>query len=1433
MKVRKLFFVVAILSLCSNLKAQDLMYSHVYPHSSLFLQIGDRNAVKVPFSPTDQGKPTPINWGMDTAWDDEGNILRGINFIGKENLTYGRISFQVMDTVNADGTLSDRQKKFLDSRLQHISLSQPIGVLLNSDPIDINVEAFTHHPEAWYKVIKATMKYAMERGVNVVSIAPFNEPDVTASNQGTKDDFKNVAKLLKEDPYFDGIRICAGNTCNNDGAKEWYEHMKPYVDEGNTHQLAGDFDHYADFYTTIKADGNVATNDELHNVMEGIVGAQYGMENGIWWGTVGPARGDFCVATSPGGARLGYAENRAAWSGAAVYRMPDGRIKGFSGVSERQAFPCSYEYVSTDKPVYFDGYGPFYTYEVSLPGGYRYGDPYQRSAEKSIQICQGEDVPVYPLTNSNYIIVNKKSQKVLTISSGSTENSAAVVQYANRNYNYQQWTLEALKDNNGDLTGFYIHSLRNANMNMETGGFQVKEGATVSVYPITHGENQRWTFEYAGDGYYKIRNYQSGLYLEVVNGSTVNSANVRLCANATEDHQLWKFIPIDASCEQVAPITPTGLKATSQVHSILLEWDENTKDNDFNGFMVLRGVKNQQGEIEYDVIGRNIMKPQFVDNDCRENTTYYYAIQSVDYSQNRSLKSEPVEVMMAGTKGLVARYDFEGSVRDHSENQLDGVMADVSQIVTGATKCRSGKSALLLDGTTNYVRIPTSVAHLSQTTIAVWVYNPGNFTENSRLFDFGLDDARNAYLSLNQAGKIILTMKNGDKVQTVDGGAFLEGWHHLAITIGAEAITIYVDGKVQGSATPVILRLADIRPVCNYIGAGQDVNVPLMNGYVDDLRIYNYELNRSEIEELMGDGETGIVEDEVWTEPIVPGIALQEIASTDIVYLYNVDADAFVTYGMDWNAKALAQRLAKGDKSLSNSFGIKIQKLTNNRIRLSLVDKQDAYIGCLSDAHNVWSDRSASEAVFAYQEMASPMGIIYVLKSETQNAFLDVAYAYGGPLTTRHGRGFTRWAFIPRNNISINQSYVKYKERKNLYAVRQAIVAAQKEADYAIELQEAGQIYSNPDATVMDLRNATRKLILATASELNKSIDANSLFDNADMLGNNSTADWTATATTINYGDIEVYHKSFTLEQTQTDLPNGVYDVVFHGFYRNDGTDKAPVVSATAKDIVKKNMVERQVIVDNEVLMGANETMSGAAQMLTSDMAQTVLSDVVVNNHEMTLSVNVNSTTQWVNFQGFDIIYKQPFVTVEIPESGYTTFYYSNQNFLLPEGMEAFTIKEDSKGFAVSQHYTEAETVLPAGQAVILRAAPGVYTMLPTTRRKVVDSNNKLKGSDQGQLTCGANFYYTMVVNENGRTEWKWVTTESTPFINPAHKAYLASSKKTREPSYSMDAITDIKDIQADVKRHTDVIYDLAGQRVDESYPSIIIKNGKKILPKK
>jgi hypothetical protein len=487
------------------------------------------------------------------------------------------------------------------------------------------------------------------------------------------------------------------------------------------------------------------------------------------------------------------------------------------------------------------------------------------------------------------------------------------------------------------------------------------------------------------------------------------------------------------------------------------------------------------------------------------------------------------------------------------------------------------------------------------------------------------------------------------------------------------------------------------------------------------------------------------------------------------------------------------------------------------------------YIGCLADANNVWTDRPAAEGTFTYQEVTTPEGTQYKLISESQKAALDVSYAYGGPLTTRHGRGFTQWAFVSIKDISTTKAYAKYKERKRLYAIRQAIVVAQKENDYASDIEQAGKAYLDPRATVDDLRSAARQLFIAAAPCLHD-MDATMLFDNADMLGNNTTADWTEATTTIRDGDILMNHNPFTLTQTQTDLPTGIYDVVFHGFYRNDGNDAAPSVTATAANTVKGNMVTRTSVVNNEVMMVTAENTAGAAQTLTSDKAQTLLKGVIVDSHTMTLTVTVKSSTQWVNFQGFTLVYRQPLATVEIPQSGFTTFYYSNQSFLLPEGMEAYTIRQITQEFRQGLHIRTAGSVLTAGQAVVLKASPGVYEMVPTTKTRAADIHNCLRGSDVAETTRGGKYYYRLSETDNGQLGWQWETVDGGTFVNPPHKAYLTSSKtEMPEEVLLKEIINAIRPVTTDDNKHTDAIYNLAGQRVDKSYPSIVIQNGKKI----
>ena len=248
---------LAIMALCiSKITAQT---------GADFMKAFKPATVNVPFDVSAEGKEFRVKWGMDTAWNWDFNVNRGIAHIGKGNFETGRISFQPNAEVidNGDGTysLTDKQKNAMKSRCKNILLTGCNQVEINNDQEDALSDAnyatyqsvYLNKPEAWYKLIKASVAYAKECGVEVISIAPFNEPDYTAWGQGTQASMKEICRLIKQDPFFDGIRVCGGNTLNCDQALSWYNFCLDYVDEGNTHQLAGSFDNYARFFQKVKA----------------------------------------------------------------------------------------------------------------------------------------------------------------------------------------------------------------------------------------------------------------------------------------------------------------------------------------------------------------------------------------------------------------------------------------------------------------------------------------------------------------------------------------------------------------------------------------------------------------------------------------------------------------------------------------------------------------------------------------------------------------------------------------------------------------------------------------------------------------------------------------------------------------------------------------------------------------------------------------------------------------------------------------------------------------------------------------------------------------------------------------------------------------------------------------------------------------------------
>lgn len=793
------------------------------------------------FSTTDEGKKLPIVWGLDTAWPSQDNMTRGVAFIGKDCLGTARASFQPSDLVDENGELSTQQKRALNNRLNIIRTSGVKDIVLNCDHEALNSANYYGKPAEWARLIEATVKYCQSKGYNVVTVSPFNEPDYTAWGEGSMQDFYNIAKILKSNPLFENIRISGGNTLNCDEALRWYNGLYDYIDEGNTHQLAGSFDNYANFFKKVRADGKYASADELHNVMEAIVGVEYGMQTGIWWGYDGLARGEFCRASF--GERLAYAEDRPHWTAAAVYRSPEGKVQAFGGTSERQANNSSYRFTVKDRDVYFDGYGPQREYVMELPGGTGYQQG-QTNAERVLNITWGEDVQPAPI-NGRYIIMNKNSKKIISVQGGATADASNICQNSDKGKDYQQWDIYPVSNRVGGDFSYYGIACARDKKYLDILNWGTNSGANIILYGGGFGANEQWYFQYAGNGDYYIRSRHSNMCLEVASGSTAENANVMQASFNGQDKQKWRLIPVGAACELDAPSAPQQLTVIPQTSSVKLTWQANTEE-DIAGYIVLRAEDIDGEAHEWNTIGRKIQGTAFIDNSASANKKYIYKIKAIDMSDNISEASEAVAGTTSEEKGLIAHYEFEKTASDITANSFNGVLSGNVSFVAGQT----GERCISFDGVSEYTQIPYAVAHNDELTITTWVKWRGG-SKGQHIFDFGNGTDQYMYLTPSAGTSMQFVIKNGAEEQTLECarlGSYK--WVHVALTIGKEETCIYVNGEKAASTSEITIKPSDLTASLCYLGRSQFSKDPMYKGYIDDFRIYNHILPADDIKNM-------------------------------------------------------------------------------------------------------------------------------------------------------------------------------------------------------------------------------------------------------------------------------------------------------------------------------------------------------------------------------------------------------------------------------------------------------------------------------------------------------------------------------------------------------------------------------------------------------
>jgi hypothetical protein len=195
--------------------------------------------------------------------------------------------------------------------------------------------------------------------------------------------------------------------------------------------------------------------------------------------------------------------------------------------------------------------------------------------------------------------------------------------------------------------------------------------------------------------------------------------------------------------------------------------------------------------------------------------------------------------------GLVAYYPFNGNTNDESGNLNHGTGFNLTLVAD-----RFGIEDRAYDFNIAYVSIPSSESLESPTTelsMVAWIYREPSATFSPVLMKSGSSSNAFQYrmhITANGIGSSINDWFNG-----VSSGVPISSdkWHLIVVTMKDGVIKGYFDGflidtDVMSGITTIVLDTHDLE-----IGRDVPGAIEYFNGKIDDVRIYNREINAQEV----------------------------------------------------------------------------------------------------------------------------------------------------------------------------------------------------------------------------------------------------------------------------------------------------------------------------------------------------------------------------------------------------------------------------------------------------------------------------------------------------------------------------------------------------------------------------------------------------------
>lgn len=261
-------------------------------------------------------------------------------------------------------------------------------------------------------------------------------------------------------------------------------------------------------------------------------------------------------------------------------------------------------------------------------------------------------------------------------------------------------------------------------------------------------------------------------------------------------------------------------------------------------------------------------------------------------------------------------------------------------------------------------------------------------------------------------------------------------------------------------------------------------------------------------------------------------------------------------------------------------------------------------------------------------------------------------------------------------------------------------------------------------------------------------------------------------------------------------------------------------------------------------IYGKNSAYTTPAELYANATQGEKLAELVYGTTEFTLTgeykyIGLRSYSKTIYLNSIKITWEedestsQPYI-LNVSEVGYATLMLG-YNAVIPTGVEAYIVSKTSGNYATLTKITT--NILPANEAVIIKANAGTYEFAQTADESTIEGNLLMGTLSDIEVEADAYVLSKPAGEELGLYMATKNKKNNTAFLNNASKAYLpinTSEKANLSTSlrFEFSGTTAIEEVEGN-SEDAEIIYDLAGRRIERiTEPGIYIIGGKKRVVK-